>query len=101
MTPETELETADRIAGARSLTPRVVSVRPLAGARLAVTFGDGTERDVDVSPVLDLGVFRLLAEPEAFRAVSVVEGGGGVEWASGADLCVDTLYAGGPQPPIS
>ena len=96
-----EIESADRIASPTPLTPRVVSVRPMPGARLAVAFADGVERDVDLTPVLGLGVFRTLADAEAFSAVSIVEGGGGVEWASGADLCADTLYAGGPSVPAT
>ena len=98
-TPAPELELADRIASPTPLTPRVVSARPLDDARLAVAFADGVEREIDLTPVLGLGVFRPLADLKAFQAVTIVEGGGGVEWASGADLCADTLYAGGPKAP--
>ncbi len=98
--PAPEIETTDRIASPTALTPRIVSVRHTNGARLAVAFADGAEREVDLTPVLGLGVFRPLADVEAFAAVSIVEGGGGIEWASGADLCADTLYAGGPSVPM-
>lgn len=94
-----ETETPDRIGAPAPLTPRVVAVEPIAEARLRVRFADGTEREVDVAPVLHLPVFQPLADPEAFRAVAIVDGGGGVEWASGADLCADTLYADGPRAP--
>ena len=40
------------------------------------------------------GLFAPLSDEEAFRAVSVLNYGRGVEWACGADLSKGTLYLG-------
>ena len=46
--------------------PAVVSVEPLTDHRLALEFDNGERRLVDISPLLELGRFRDLANPEAF-----------------------------------
>lgn len=83
------------VYGPRPMAPRVTAVQPLDASRLRVTFETGETKHFDCSPYLDKGVFRALAEREAFSQVRVVEEGGGVGWDSGADLSRDTLYAKG------
>ena len=68
---------------------------PLEGYALRVTFATGEVRRVDCRPFLDKGVFRCLRDGSEFRRVQPVNGGGGVGWASGADLSRDTVYAVG------
>lgn len=58
------------------------------------TFATGEKRRFDVSPLLSRGVFRQIAEPEAFSAVAVDEMGG-LCWQAGADLSRDTVYVAG------
>ena len=77
------------------LAPRVVGTEPLDGHALLVTFATGETRRVDCRPFLGKGVFRVLEDEAAFRQVRPVNGGGGVGWASGADLSRDTVYAAG------
>lgn len=74
---------------------RVASVAALPGARLRVTFIDGTEGEVDMSGFLEdatLGgtVFAPLRDPAMFAGVSVVMGA--VQWPNGADLAPDAMY---------
>lgn len=74
---------------------RVVRVEPLAGSRLAVTFVDGTEGEVDLAGFLAAqvvvgSVFEPLRDPTEFRRVGLSVGV--VTWPSGADLAPDAMY---------
>lgn len=80
------------VVGPYPLAPRVVAAEAVSSRTVRVTFEDGEVRDV--SPALDRGVFEALREPARFAEVSVVEGGGGIGWASGADLSANRLYFG-------
>ena len=80
------------VVGPYPLAPLVVAVEAVNDRTVRVTFEGGEVRDV--RPVLDRGVFRQLRSPERFAEVSVVAGGGGIEWASGADLSANRLYFG-------
>lgn len=77
------------------MLPRIVEVEadPETWTILA-TFATGEERRYNVAPLLDRGVFRQIADPEAFRAVHPDEMGG-VCWDAGPDLSRDTVYLAG------
>ncbi len=72
------------------MNPTVTSVQPLAGHRLLLRFANGEARVFDLSPYLELGVFRKLRSASAFSGARVVAGS--VEWPGGVDLSYDTLY---------
>lgn len=88
------LTSPETVVGPDPLAPRVIGVVADADAGVVVTFETGEERRVDLRPLLDRGVFRALREPAARADVSVVAGGGGIEWACGADLSANRLYFG-------
>ncbi|MFN0114492.1 MAG: DUF2442 domain-containing protein [Paracoccaceae bacterium] len=68
---------------------KVIAVRP---GVLRVTWDDGVTLDADVSGLLNGHVLLdMLNVPEVFSDISVVEGGGGVEWANGADFSSNML----------
>ena len=74
------------------MLPRVVHVDADASSRtILAVFENGERRRFDVSPLLDEGVFRLIADPSAFSDVAIDEMGG-VEWKAGPDLSRDTVY---------
>ena len=91
-------ESTEYRVGPERLAPRIVAVEAQADThRIAVDFETGVQRWYDVSPLLSRGVFQRIAEPKAFYRVSVVEGGGGVEWEAGPDLSRNSVYyEGGP-----
>jgi hypothetical protein len=66
------------------------AVKPLPDCRLLITFENGEQRILDVTPYLDKGVFQELKDVTLFNSVRVVFDT--VEWANGADLCPETLY---------
>lgn len=88
-------EDPESAVGPEPLAPRVVHVEAVGGRSVHVAFETGDARLFDVSPLFPRGVFQALRDPDAFRDVSVVAGGGGIEWASGPDLSAGRLYTGG------
>lgn len=76
----------------------LTDVRVAGPAKLSLTWEDGVSRDVDVSDWLTKHpVLRMLNVTEVFRDVKIVEGGGGLEWANGADFSSEALRALGDQ----
>ncbi len=72
------------------MNPTVTAVRPLAAHRLWLRFANGEAREFDLTPYLDLGVFRKLQSQALFSRARVVAGS--VEWPGDIDLSYDTLY---------
>ena len=62
----------------------VVSVKPLENHRLRVALSNGKEGIFDVSPYLDIGVFKQLKNPAYFARVKTLHAG--VGWPKGQDL---------------
>lgn len=67
-----------------------VSVEPLPGNRLLVTFDSGEQKVFDLTPYLEMGVFKELRDAALFNSVRIAFDT--VEWANGADLCPEVLY---------
>ena len=63
---------------------KVVSVKPLENYRLQVVMSNGKEGIFDVSPYLDIGVFKQLKDPAYFARVKKLFAG--VGWPNGQDL---------------
>jgi hypothetical protein len=72
----------------------IVSVRPLSGHRLRLTFDDGVEGIVEVAQMVQFtGVFEPLRDRAFFDQVKVNPELGTVQWPNDADLDSDVLYA--------
>lgn len=70
----------------------VTEVIPVSAGILRVSWNDGVTRDVDLRQQMrGHAVLSMLEVPEVFRDVSVVPGGGGVEWVNGADFSARSL----------
>ncbi|MFZ1934029.1 MAG: DUF2442 domain-containing protein [Thermoguttaceae bacterium] len=76
---------------ATSAVPRLKSVTPLSDHRLLLTFDNAERRLFDMKPYLTTGVFAELTDESLFRSAHVCFDA--VEWANGADLCPEVLYA--------
>jgi hypothetical protein len=74
------------------LHPRIKAVEPQGGLLLRVTFETGEVRGFDVEPFIISDFFEALRDPAYFRRVSVVPGGGGIEWPNEQDFSRDTVY---------
>ena len=70
----------------------VTEVAAVEAGWLRVVWDDGVTRVVDIRPKMTKHLaLEMLAVPEIFRDVSVVPGGGGVEWPNGADFSARSL----------
>ena len=72
------------------MNPRVKRVSPLKNHELELEFDNGEHRKFDVSPYLNMGIFKELEDWEYFSKVRVSLGT--VEWPNGQDFCPDTLF---------
>ena len=68
----------------------VVRVEPQPEYRLHLEFENHERRVFDVSPYLEMGVFRQLKNPDIFRRAHV--DGGTVTWPGEIDIAPETLY---------
>lgn len=71
---------------------RVEHVEVVGLYTLALRFDDGTQRQVDLEPILEGELFGPLRDPELFRAVEIDVDFGTIQWPTGADFDPDTLY---------
>ena len=72
----------------------VRDVRVLARYVVALTFADGSERVIDLEPLLWGPMFEpLLRDYALFRQVTVDPDAGTIVWPNGADISPRTLFA--------
>ena len=82
---------------------KIVSVEPLDGYRLRLTFDNGERRILDMNESIARGgVFSFLEDIEAFRRVRLVDGvvcwdrdsdiDSDVVWNNRVDICPDNCY---------
>ncbi len=72
----------------------VTDVRVLARYVVELTFADGSERVIDLEPLLWGPMFEpLVADYELFRQVRVDPEAGTIVWPNGADISPRTLFA--------
>jgi hypothetical protein len=70
----------------------ISSVKAKAPTTLTVGWSDGTRAKIDLGEILRGRAFRVLRAPEEFVRVCVGEWGHSVEWDSGPELSVETLW---------
>ena len=74
---------------------RVVEARPNEDFSLDLKFDDGSMKRFDVTPYLNLGVFRELRDVDYFKQVTIAFGT--VQWPNEQDISPDTLYLEGVE----
>ncbi len=57
---------------------------------LIVEFSDGTNRNIDLKPLFEKGIFKQLEDPGYFRLVK--NNGYFISWPNDQELSADTLY---------
>lgn len=72
------------------MNPRVVAVAPLDDHALLLTFTNGEQRCMDLSPYFAYPVFARLRELPFFALAQADHGT--VSWPSGIDLDPDSVY---------
>jgi hypothetical protein len=74
------------------VTLRIITVEPLEGHNLRLTFSDGLIRDVDLSPLLHGPLGEPLRDLAYFRRVRVDEQARTIVWPNGLDPDPDMLH---------
>ncbi len=69
---------------------QITQVKPLDNYNLLLTFENGEKRQFDMSPYLDLGIFRELKDEKMFRTVKT--NFDTIEWDNEADIDPEILY---------
>jgi len=69
---------------------RIVKVQPIQKYLLELTFSDGYQKIIDLSPFIDKGLSAALLDEKYFRQVDI-ESGGGIFWPNGFDFCPNFL----------
>ncbi len=72
------------------MNPDIIEVQPLNDHVLRLIFQGGEVRDMDMTPYLDLGIFRELRDQAWFHQAYIEFGS--IEWPNGQGLSYDTLY---------
>lgn len=72
------------------MCPDVTQAVPLPNHRLRILFANNEEKEFDVSPYLDKGIFTELQDESYFERVKVAFGA--VSWPNEQDFSRDTLY---------
>ena len=74
-------------------TPLLIEAVPTATHSVHVRFEDGLSADVELSHLLDYGVFEPLQDPGYFRQLRADPDAGTIVWPNQADIAPETLYA--------
>jgi hypothetical protein len=68
----------------------IKNVIPLDNYLLHLTFENGEERQFDMKPYLEIGIFKELKDPSLFKTVKISFDS--IEWANEADFDPEILY---------
>ena len=68
----------------------VKDVKAMDNYKLILTFENNEKRLFDMTPYLELGVFKTLKNENLFKTVKVSFDT--IEWSNGADIDPETLY---------
>lgn len=77
----------------------VKTVQSLPDFKLQLTFSNGEQRVLDVTPWLNTGVFRQLRDVTLFNTAHLSFDT--VAWNNGADLCPEVLYDQSVPEPVA
>jgi hypothetical protein len=68
----------------------IIQVKPQDDYLLLLTFENGEERQFDMKPYLEIGIFKELKDPSLFKTVKTSFDS--IEWANEADFDPEVLY---------
>jgi hypothetical protein len=84
-------QTLDPASASGVAMAKLVTVTPLDGFKLKISFDDGVKGVIDLSGRLFGPAFEALREPKTFNKVAIDEFGA-LSWPGGADLAPDAIY---------
>ncbi len=72
------------------MIPSIVEVTTAQKYILNMQFSNGEKRSFDMSPYIDIGIFRELRDPKMFATAK--KSFDTIEWDNGADIDPESLY---------
>ena len=72
------------------MTPSIIEVTPTQEYTLNMRFSNGENRSFDMSPYIDIGIFRELKDQKMFATAK--KSFDTIEWDNGADIDPESLY---------
>jgi hypothetical protein len=72
--------------------PRVQKADYLGGYVVRLTFSDGLIRELDLEPMIELGILEQIKDHGVFAQVAVDTVAGTIFWPTGVDLDPDVLH---------
>jgi hypothetical protein len=72
---------------------KILQVEPIQNFKLLLTFQTGERKVFDMTPYLEIGIFKELKEPEMFNTVHTSFDS--IEWNNEADFDPEVLYSKG------
>jgi hypothetical protein len=70
----------------------LTAVKAMDASRLALTWSDGTQAEVELAGILQSRSFASLRDPAAFARAELGDWGQSVTWPGGAELGAETLW---------
>lgn len=70
---------------------RPIKVEPLPHSRLRISYPDGTQGVIDLSPQIGRGVFAPLTDEAFFKTVHIGKYGQ-IAWTEDLEICPDAAY---------
>lgn len=70
---------------------RPLEVKALNNYKIWLRYSDGATGEVDLSDLVEKGVFRLWEKRDFFEQVQLTESGS-ISWGDEIELCPDSLY---------
>jgi hypothetical protein len=71
---------------------KALEIKPLPNYKLWLKFDNGEEGSVDLSHMVNKGVFKAWQNPENFKKAHIVHDNRAIAWSEDLDICVDSLY---------
>ncbi len=69
-----------------------IIVRPLENYSIWLQYSDGTEGIVNLSYLVQNGIFKVLQDPDIFNKVYIDQVSFAISWSPELEICPDSLY---------
>ena len=72
--------------------PKLLAIKALPNYTLWLKYDDETEGTVDLTELMEIGVFKAIKNPVFFQKVYIDEETDAIAWNEDIDLCPDSMF---------
>jgi len=72
--------------------PKILEIKPKEKYKLWLRYSDNTQGEVDVSHLVNKGVFKYWSDYKNFIKVKIDKETGSLYWTETVELCPDSMY---------